>query len=612
MSNIGLGSRITTKASGQITINGTAAQIDVSVSPIQLGGTTTLSLDSSLIFPGTATLKSGALTVGQITAATAGVNQNSQNLVFSGNYWTSGGASAADNWTLTDVVNTGTATITHSVLTSNVLTLTCANTFKIGNSVLINGTGHAALNGQVVVIKAGVGTWPNYTGFTANLTTANIATAADTGTCVLVTPSSTLTATHSGSPGLPLFTVPRLNTQSGLALNMTVAPVLATVTPAGTPGSTTYTYVIQAIDANGYTGPITQGSTALGNATLNGTNNNVIAWTNQSTGGGLFTPATYNIYRTTANGTPATTGLIANIAATLATFTDTGLPGDGSITSPASEQGITLYSYYQDRYNWTGFRINFDNSQFGGWTLGTSFQGNGSAQAFEIVAGGRGWFIDTANGVGSWTPSSNGGLDIGRFWNSSPPNIANISLPRWILASTAVAAAFTTIATVSTNVNSGGLQTISSFWNGAAAALDQWQLGTVLGSGSNPTSTYTLTHPSHGTGASFIDFSVAPVTLGAITTTGHMQAGPVGGSANADLAGQATVTAAATTKAVTFTNNYLSTSQPVVVLTPTSAPGTTFWVTYQGSTGAWSGFTVNLAASQAGNVTFNYQVIGQP
>jgi hypothetical protein len=86
--------------------------------------------------------------------------------------------------------------------------------------------------------------------------------------------------------------------------------------------------------------------------------------------------------------------------------------------------------------------------------------------------------------------------------------------------------------------------------------------------------------------------------------------------AGADYAGQATVTAAATTKAVTFAANYTGTAQPVIVLTPTSDPlalgvPVGYWVTYSGGAGAWTGFTVNIQTALAGNVTFNYIVIGK-
>jgi hypothetical protein len=103
----------------------------------------------------------------------------------------------------------------------------------------------------------------------------------------------------------------------------------------------------------------------------------------------------------------------------------------------------------------------------------------------------------------------------------------------------------------------------------------------------------------------------------AVTGSGHVQAGTVAGTLNKDFAGQATVTAGATTIAVTFSSNHTGAAQPVIVITPTSDPIITgvpvgTWVTYSGSTGAWTGFTINISATLASNVTFNYLVVGQP
>jgi hypothetical protein len=86
-------------------------------------------------------------------------------------------------------------------------------------------------------------------------------------------------------------------------------------------------------------------------------------------------------------------------------------------------------------------------------------------------------------------------------------------------------------------------------------------------------------------------------------------------TAGSDYAGQATITAGNTTKAVSFAANYTGTGQPVIVLTPTSDPlalgvPVGYWVTYSGGAGAWTGFTVNIQTSLSGNVTFNYIVIG--
>jgi hypothetical protein len=86
--------------------------------------------------------------------------------------------------------------------------------------------------------------------------------------------------------------------------------------------------------------------------------------------------------------------------------------------------------------------------------------------------------------------------------------------------------------------------------------------------------------------------------------------------AGADYAGTVTITAAATTQAVTYAANYTGTAAPVVVVTPTSDPlalgvPVGYWVTPTGGAGAWTGFTMNIQTALAGNVTFNYVAIGK-
>lgn len=97
-------------------------------------------------------------------------------------------------------------------------------------------------------------------------------------------------------------------------------------------------------------------------------------------------------------------------------------------------------------------------------------------------------------------------------------------------------------------------------------------------------------------------------------TTGNLSLNRIS-KAGADFAGQATVTAGGTTKAVSFGANYAGTGQPVIILTPKSDPlvlgvPVGYWVTYSGGAGAWTGFTVNIQTALAGDVVFNYIVIG--
>jgi len=86
--------------------------------------------------------------------------------------------------------------------------------------------------------------------------------------------------------------------------------------------------------------------------------------------------------------------------------------------------------------------------------------------------------------------------------------------------------------------------------------------------------------------------------------------------AGADFAGTATITAASTSVTVSYAANYTGAAAPVVVISPTSDPLAAgipvgYWVVATGSATAWTGFTINIQTALAGNIVFNYLVIGR-
>lgn len=105
-------------------------------------------------------------------------------------------------------------------------------------------------------------------------------------------------------------------------------PGSITVAPQGTPGSTTVTYKLVARLADGTTTEAGAASTTTTSAaTLNGTNFNRLTWS------AVTNAVAYDVYRTVAPTSPATTGKI--VAATTAlTVDDTGLAGGGE-TAPS-------------------------------------------------------------------------------------------------------------------------------------------------------------------------------------------------------------------------------------------------------------------------------------
>lgn len=122
----------------------------------------------------------------------------------------------------------------------------------------------------------------------------------------------------------------------------TVAPVL---THGGATGSTTYGYEISAINGLGETTPTPEGRSDLGNATLSGTNWNIVSW--QAVQGATG----YKVYLTSGPASPTRTVpvLLATLAATTLVFHDIG-PAGTAATPPTTNTtggtiGATPYHY---------------------------------------------------------------------------------------------------------------------------------------------------------------------------------------------------------------------------------------------------------------------------
>ena len=147
---------------------------------------------------------------------------------------------------------------------------------------------------------------------------------------------------------------PLVNAQSGLGVTVTnpsggvwnyalagatqlATPTAPTLTVNGTPGSTTITYKVVAVE-DPYSVYHTAASAATTTTTANGTLSSSNSVTLTVYGDTLYGARCFNIYRTATNGTsPTTTGLIASCVGK--TFTDTGLAGDSS-TAPSTNNTI--------------------------------------------------------------------------------------------------------------------------------------------------------------------------------------------------------------------------------------------------------------------------------
>jgi hypothetical protein len=93
------------------------------------------------------------------------------------------------------------------------------------------------------------------------------------------------------------------------------------ITQAGTPGSTADSYVVVFHYPDGSLS-ITTADTSTANATLNGSNYNILTWTTPASASSV------DVYRMVAGGSPSTLGLLT--AGATSPYHDTGIAGDGS------------------------------------------------------------------------------------------------------------------------------------------------------------------------------------------------------------------------------------------------------------------------------------------
>jgi hypothetical protein len=114
---------------------------------------------------------------------------------------------------------------------------------------------------------------------------------------------------------------------NGIYLPKLAAETISSITNTGVAGSTTYTYIVAAYCFNGTASVSAAVSTTTGNATLNGSNFNVITWTQ------VVGAYRYDIYRTVGG---ATQGKIIAKNQGSTTINDNGLTGDGATAPTAS------------------------------------------------------------------------------------------------------------------------------------------------------------------------------------------------------------------------------------------------------------------------------------
>ncbi|MDL2342454.1 MAG: right-handed parallel beta-helix repeat-containing protein, partial [Patescibacteria group bacterium] len=218
----------------------------------------------------------------------------------------------------------------------------------------LNGTGTSAISASSVMGSNSASTGGGFTAgiraYTGRLAEASLQAGSNVNQAnalLLQNTSGTSFLTADGSnTKLNLAGSTALN--GNIKINTQVAPTgTPAITNQGAAGAVSYSYVVTAITKDGYETTVSPtGTTATGNATLNGTNFNRITFAHVS---GAYS---YNVYRTASAGTPSSTGLIGNVldssqafntngtSASSLTFDDTGLAGGAA--APTVQSGNLL------------------------------------------------------------------------------------------------------------------------------------------------------------------------------------------------------------------------------------------------------------------------------
>lgn len=269
-----------------------------------------------------------------------------------------------------------------------------------------------------------------------------------------------------------------LTTPTVAARNLTATalatPGAITVTPQGTTGATTVTYKLVAFLADGTsTEAGAASSTATSNATLSATNFNRLTWS-------AVTGATsYNVYRTVAPTSPATTGII--YSGTALTVDDTGLAGGGETAPTANGTGVATVGRVQAG-NGTAAAPGIAFAAYPTWGFIASASGvdvsTGGTASYRF--GGGGFGLSSAARL-DWYTGTFGTVQT----SLTSPAAATLQLGAATSTSAPVAQTLTVQGRTGTDVAGADWTHIGSLGAGSAASGKQiFQVGTPQASGS--------------------------------------------------------------------------------------------------------------------------------
>jgi hypothetical protein len=261
------------------------------------------------------------------------------------------------------------------------------------------------------------------------------------------------------------------------------------LTQTGAAGTTEYRYCVVATDVASNTKSVCQ-TTYAGNATLNGTNFNVVTVTAFSSTSPYILPiGSCNVYRTVSGGTPSSVGKIGTIASCSAggSLNDTGLAGD-TTTPPLDTSGN-----------------NISATLMNGLRHGTVTFGAGAGSIYDGFAIGENSYPARINGItgtSAWPIQSSEAqgygysvLDIGPSLFTGPAPSINGNSRTIMGLNVGLATAFPDTP-VNVMAMNGQLVTPTTYsgnqwqWYGLYHESDHWGSGTLHGSYGAFTATY--------------------------------------------------------------------------------------------------------------------------
>jgi trimeric autotransporter adhesin len=427
-----------------ITLTGSNAANTGNLLSVNSSGASSTAICLNLTQSGTANLitasttgSGNAISLVQTTAATSGANNNSPQYQSTATYWT-GSASANDVWTRQIVLGSGSNPSSTYNLTHSGSTGTVAFQLPAGASLLFPGSTSGTVGFKPATTNTSV-TW-------------TLPAADGTSGQVLITNGSgVLSWTSSPTVSVPLNSI-LAATGTNTIDSLTFAQIWNWST-ASTQTPFTWT-------ANG----LTSGNLFSLTSTSTGLTGNLLLVQSASTS--AFTNGCVRL-----NCTSAHTGNTFQIDT--ATTTGNGIVLNANSITSGSGNSLNINGLTSG----TGMSISSSSTGMTGNLMSITLSGSNAANTGNLLS-----------------VNSSGASSTATCLNLTQSGTANLITASTTGSGNAISLVQTTAATSGANNNSPQYKSTATYWTGSASANDIWTRQITLGTGSNPSSTYALTH----------------------------------------------------------------------------------------------------------------------